>query len=53
MEMSDREVERILAKQAEDRDRREATARIADRYISRDGSEPNDAERKAKLPVSP
>ena len=48
MEMSDREVDRVLAKQALERDRREATERIADRYIGRDGSEPHDAERKAK-----
>jgi hypothetical protein len=48
MEMSDQELDRILAKQAQDRDRREVTARIADRYISRDGGEPTNAERKAK-----
>ena len=53
MEMSDRELDRVLAKQARERDQREAAAHIADRYTSRDGSEPNDAERKAKLPVSP
>src|SRR6516165_5428013 len=48
MEMTDQELDRILAKQELERDRREATARIADRYISRDGSEPTDVERKAK-----
>src|SRR5262249_33025376 len=48
MEMSDGELDRILAKQAQDRDRREKAARIADRYISREGGEPNDVERKAK-----
>ena len=48
MEMSDGELDRILAKQARDRDQREAAARIADRYISRDGGEPTNAERKAK-----
>jgi hypothetical protein len=48
MEMSDRELDRILAEQARDRDRREAAARIADRYISRDGGELNDAKHKAK-----
>ena len=48
MEMSDGELDRILAKQAQDRDRRETAARIADRYISREGGEPTNAERKAK-----
>jgi hypothetical protein len=48
MEMSDPEVDRILAQQARDRDQRERTARIADRYIGRDGSEPANIERKAK-----
>ena len=53
MEMSDQELDRILAKQELDRDRREATARIADRYISREVASQLTPSARPKLPVSP